>query len=892
VTQVDDVAAAMAAVGLTADQRVTDLTGRDRAAFRRLVGWDPGGPVVASPTPEECAARQTREAWKTPRLGRDRENPRLLFRGTEIDRARRALAAGNAPAWLEGLPVLARQVADLGVDRLLALIPERAPWNAAGSFCPACFGDRSDTAIHAPFWRWQVSKPDSISCPYCDTRFPHTDFPEEGHLELPRLGLSYAFYLTPEERQRDWRDGTGASSFGGGPTHVSLSGEAERCALNWLLGQLEPMALAAAVTGDTDVGDAVRAVFLRLADVFPQYPLYTYRQEYYDCEPAFAVEHCNDMPAAFRRAAFESTYCRGDGTVGSCHYPNAEWGCSRLAREKASHGQLFLALMHAWDLVADGCSDEEGDRVERNLLMEYFLDVKGLTRRLDNKSGPGTAARVAAGLLWGDEEEVAEGVERFHRLLATQFYDDGSWKETPIYGAKALVEGLWEVPELLRQRGMYDEVPLLRRTFEVYAATATPCGTQPALDDSAVDFSLPAHLRDLARLRFGLSVPYPPQRLLAFGHQRSGRSGFGGYVPRLDMVPDSDGGHPGDGGLGFAAVGHVQRETPETSWVPLMNGEEAAPAAGPQRSALHRFLRGRGLVCIGAGAGPGSTQLYLDGGDGRRGHRHRAPLSLFGFSAGREIFPDLGYIADHPANAWIRSTASHNTVMLDGGDVEASGRCELSALVRESDWSFADVRVPVQSFGVPTSCEALYHRALLLLSCDDGSAILVDVFDVEAEAATTIDYVCRAGDPGPEAELAGLSTQPRGQSLFAHSWPTPPWDERTATGGESFGVLWPGDVPVGARFVSLCDEVITFRSPAWRAQADVFEDPGRAWTAITCRQRGSHARYVTVFVLGGKAPVVRQLDDDDSVALEIHRDTSRWRVHVGDGLARVEPLSR
>ena len=45
-TQVDDVAAAMAAVGLTADQRVTDLTGRDRAAFRRLVGWDPGGPVV------------------------------------------------------------------------------------------------------------------------------------------------------------------------------------------------------------------------------------------------------------------------------------------------------------------------------------------------------------------------------------------------------------------------------------------------------------------------------------------------------------------------------------------------------------------------------------------------------------------------------------------------------------------------------------------------------------------------------------------------------------------------------------------------------------------------------------------------------------------------------
>jgi hypothetical protein len=83
---------------------------------------------------------------------------------------------------------------------------------------------------------------------------------------------------------------------------VSLSGEAERCGLNWLLGQLEPMALAAHLTGDTRVGDTVRAVLLRLAQVYPGYPLYTYRQEYYDCEPAYAVEHCDEVPTAFRRS--------------------------------------------------------------------------------------------------------------------------------------------------------------------------------------------------------------------------------------------------------------------------------------------------------------------------------------------------------------------------------------------------------------------------------------------------------------------------------------------------------------------------------------------------------------------------------------------------------------
>ena len=896
---VADVGAAIAAVGLSASQRVAHLQGDDLAAFRLLVGWDADGPVVEYPTPEERAARTAREAWKAPRLGRDRERSRLLFGAAEIDRARVALAAGTAPLWLERLLVVARDVSSLSIERLLALIPDRVPWNGAGSFCPACFGDRSDVATHAPFWRWRVDDPESITCPHCDIRFPHADYPEEGRLDLPRLGLSYAFYLRPAQRRRDWRDGVGASSFGGGPTHVSLSGEAERCGLNWLLGQLEPMALAAAVSGDTRVGDTVRAVLLRLARVYPGYPLYTYRQEYYDCDPAYAVEHCDEVPTAFRRAACIYTYCgrfgdavdlhgRGDNTVGTCRYPNAEWGCSRLAREKASHGQLFLSLLHTWDLVAAGCSRDERDLVERDLLLEYYLDVKGLTKRIDNKSGPGTAARVAAGLMWEDEAEIADGVDRFHRLLATQFHDDGSWKETPIYGAKALVEGLWEIPELLRQRGMYDDTPLLRRAFEVYAATATPCGTLPSLDDSAVDFSLPAHLRDLARMRLGVQIPAPPTRLQAFGGAvRSGRSGFGGYVPRLDMVPDGADPHPGDGGLGFCAVGHFLRETPAVSWVPLLCGEGEFDH-NRDRPALNRFLRGRGLACIGFGQGPDSMQLYLDGGDTRGRHRHMAPLSLMGFCGGREVFPDLGYIADHPANAWIRATASHNTVLLDGRSVVAAGRCELAAFVVEGDGRFVDLRVPVRVAGDGTDITAGFRRALLALSGSAGPVILVDVFDAQGEA--TFDYVCRAGAPGAEPIFEGLSWLPRPENLFADTWPTPPSHVHSAGSSSGFGVLWPGEVPVGARIVSASEEVISFRSPAWRTQSDTFDAPDLAWTAILCRRRGPQVRFVTVFALGGPIPEVRPLQTDGDVSLEIHSLRTGWRVDIGDASVTIERL--
>ncbi len=68
---VADVGAAIAAVGLDAGQRVADLTGDDQATFRRLVGWDAGGPVVARATVEEQAApKSTGPAGLSPQARR------------------------------------------------------------------------------------------------------------------------------------------------------------------------------------------------------------------------------------------------------------------------------------------------------------------------------------------------------------------------------------------------------------------------------------------------------------------------------------------------------------------------------------------------------------------------------------------------------------------------------------------------------------------------------------------------------------------------------------------------------------------------------------------------------------------------------------------------------
>jgi hypothetical protein len=257
-----------------------------------------------------------------------------------------------------------------------------------------------------------------------------------------------------------------------------------------------------------------------------------------------------------------------------------------------------------------------------------------------------------------------------------------------------------------------------------------------------------------------------------------------------------------------------------------------------------------------------------------------------GFRAGCEVFPDLGYIADHPANAWVRATASHNTVLIDRRSVQATGACELAAFVTAQDRCFVDLSVPVRYADGAADSIAHFRRALLALAGQQGIEVLVDVFD--AEGAATFDYVCRAGSPGEEAQFDGLSWQRRQQSLFAENWPAAPWDERTAGASDGFSVRWPSVVPIAACVVSPSEEVMRFQSPAWRSQSDVFDAPKRAWTAMVCRQRGPHARFVTVFCLAGPVADVHLRSLEPTVSLEIRSGGSGWNVDIGPASADVE----
>lgn len=900
-TRVPDVEAALAAVGLAPDRTVSTLSDAEMAAFRCLIGWTPGGPVVAYPTADEIAARDSRERWKAERAGLAGRAPRIWLDDDQLACFGRNLADDADTAdWWSNVIARAEEAAALPLDRIAALVPEQGPWPFAGSFCPNCVGERSPVTQHAGLWTWRVDDPDRLLCPYCDIAYPHPDFPEEGTLDLPRLSLAYSFHVSARERAADdWRDGENASSFGAMPTHVSFVGEIRTVKLAWCLGQLEPLAFAHAVTSDARYADVVRTILSRLADVYPAYPVFSYAQEFVDADPAYAVANVDAIPTPFRRAATIGTYTgayrgltghRGmDCTTTSVsYYQNAEWGTSRLGREKASNGQLFLSCFRAYDLVKGTILDDERVRIERDFLLELYLDTVGLSRRVNNKSGPGAAARVAVGAAYGDEEAVDEGLAQFHAILESQFYPDGSWKETPIYGAKSINEGMWEIPEILRGRIDLYADPLYRQAFETYAELATPLDTQPAIGDSTADFRLQPVLVDLARIRMRLPLSYGPSSLAGFGVRSPGDiSTNSGYTPSMNAVVTEDTRVGLDGGAGFGVVSHIPRPTATPSWIARFNAP-ARDVGPPGRPAANRRFDDRGLVCLGFGPGEGAVQLYCDVGDGRATHRHHAPLTLLLFAAGREVFPDQGYIGDHPANAWIKSTHAHNTVVVDGRSALPPVRTDIRAFVSDRPFCFVDATAVVPRDDGP---EVRMRRAVVVVPKPDGLPILVDVFDVTG--GRTHDYVVRVNDPSQRFDASHLSftdTDPPWPALpdpgphgFRSAGPTR--DAFTATWGDAAGL------PVRAHVLTPADDVMTFRSPAWRDRVEAFEAPDRSWDALVLRASADTTRHVVVYDIGGARRWIAGTSLDasgDTVRVRLTTEAGPLTVTVADAACSID----
>lgn len=80
------------------------------------------------------------------------------------------------------------------------------------------------------------------------------------------------------------------------------------------------------------------------------------------------------------------------------------------------------------------------------------------------------------------------------------------------------------------------------------------------------------------------------------------------------------------------------------------------------------FLPAAGIARLTLGSRERQMQLYMSGVP-KYGHDHLDPLNLALFACGQELLPDIGYT--HTLyRQWTRSTMCHNTVVVDGKDMD------------------------------------------------------------------------------------------------------------------------------------------------------------------------------------------------------------------------------
>ena len=804
------------------DKPVCELDAREMAVFRQWIGFEPGGEVIPYPTPEEKAHRQKRDRWKRRYAGRGSLDPCLLVRQAQI-RTAKANACRNATArkWLDGVMVRADAVAALSDDFFEAFIPDTGPWNPGGNFCPNCVHKKSPEGINNYFWKWDWRCPETLTCPYCGITYPNNRYPENGVLDLPRLGKRYTFHILKAERGcDDWRLGDHAGRFVNQPIHVSFAGNIRSLKIQWAIDQAEPLGLAYALTGKAAYARAVERILLRFAGVYAGYPLQSYFQDVVDADPGYAVDHANAIPTVFKRNACIGVY---DGRHGYGHERTTTrvtrvatglWGSSRIARELSSTGASFLKLFQAYDLVKKAIDPESRRHIEQDFLLELYLDGRAYDP-ITNKAGPVRASRVAFGLVYGSKGELNAGLKGYRRILQSQFYPDGSMKESPLYGHKPVAEDLWRIPEMLRgSLDLYTD-GLYPAALQALADIATPLGTQPPLDDCFAYFGIPQRTADIARERCDIVIP--------------GASG-----------PASD----------FA----------------ILNAKLGKRTGRPQAGrALNQFYQGRHLACAGYGSGANRIQFYLLGEDGLRGHRHAGALNIQLYAGGREIFPDLGYICDHPGNKWVKATASHQTVVVDGHNSAPAEPGRLLGFVGSGRDRFVDMVVPLAG-------GATLRRAVTLLRKDDGLPILIDMFDVEG--GRIHDYNVRVGAPPGSLTLLGPELRPRKTALYQEHSTYPLLDFQT--GGKVDGgwaATWGrGKEKVRATVLTPCTELITYRSPGWRTQVEITADPKKYLDTLVLRSRRKASRFVVVYETLSGAPGVRSAsleDADDTVAVRL-----------------------
>lgn len=169
---------------------------------------------------------------------------------------------------------------------------------------------------------------------------------------------------------------------------------------------------------------------------------------------------------------------------------------------------------------------------------------------------------------------------------------------------------------------------------------------------------------------------------------------------------------------------------PDGSEVPVHDTWAQTRGEPRQQQAESFIYPALGHACLARGYGDDQTQVHLTWSPGY-GHRHYDGLSMILYANGKELLSDIGY-THTKARGWTLASASHNTVLVDMDNQQASGRNQSTyGSLRYMDMSNPHCQlVSVDNPEVYPQAVDRYRRTLALVAIDDTHSYVLDWFQV------------------------------------------------------------------------------------------------------------------------------------------------------------------
>ena len=629
---------------------------------------------------------------------------------SESDR-QRALNNIASAAWAKSRYDSDKAAADYIVGRpanyVDNMIPTLTPWHYYGSTCPNCVGTKSQEG-NGQIVSWSYSTPDQFKCSFCGHVFPSATYPENQLLQAPRMGQTFSFYLNADEQAHNSnRTGTYAWEWVGHKMHMSFTGIVRQQKVSFMVGRLGPLSNTYFLTRDPKYARATIKILVRLANCYRNWLYHDYWDAIADADPLYVAWHDMNLELVWKKHLSESVFS-GD----SLHNADMEqnfWGGGRIF-PSTDNLSLLYDVGRAYDLVA-AAVDEQGNslwtpadrtKVERDLLLEwlftgeFYLGGIGHADLHNNKTpriyhAMATAARVLNIPEFGDT-----ALKGYEGLRDLSFKYDGFSTESPAYNNMYLGEMLliperlygFQWPKSSPRYGMtdiYETDTRLKLMYRAVLDLLLPTGKQPPLSDTQVGAG---NTRDIIQI----------------GMKRYPEYYAGKGATLLSGTPDE------------YALFNLEA-----------NSFDAAGAVNPPEIYFPAWM----TAFLRHGTGTGAATLVMAN-NPYGGHRHHDNLQLFYADGAQTSLADLGYVSDMPVNTWIKTTFSHNLVVVDDKEQAFSGRKPALKMM------FSTPQVSAVEMSTDAYTQATeYRRMVALVKGPGNKTFAVDIFRVKGGAKHT-----------------------------------------------------------------------------------------------------------------------------------------------------------